>query len=103
MKVFQSLYYRVVVKRNFVCSITRMDMLGDGHELMVSNLDAGNALAANYKRNGSIDGEYCFADYEQAKSFSLLCLDFVAKQARHLSGQVERLNQGEEFRSNSAA
>ncbi len=40
-------------------------------------LEVGSALAANFARDGRIDGQYAFADRESARTFALVCLGFT--------------------------
>ncbi len=89
--------YKVLIRHNLVQQIVHLNSLEPGCKILESNLEAGTAIAQNNVANGCIDGEYCFTDYEQAKSFAILSLDFVDKTVEAMSADIERLNSGEEY------
>ena len=70
--------YRVTVKHNLVCAVERV--AAAAHiDVPDSKLEVSTQLARNHQENGCLDGQYYFSDPEQARTFSVLCLDFVAK------------------------
>ncbi len=70
--------YRVVVRHNVVCAITRVDS-AHGANVTRTKLEVSTQLARNNQENGCIDGDYLFDDANMAKSFAILSLDYVKR------------------------
>ena len=66
-----------------------------------SRLAVSTELARNHQQNGRIDGCYRFDDPERARSFALLALDFIKRTLDKRIEQIERLDTGAEYDSNS--
>jgi len=90
-------YYRVVIRNNLVCSIDRLEHLNSRQRLLATNLEAGAAIARHNLENGRIDGEYCFGEFEQAKAFAMLSLEFIEKSIEAKLTILKRLDYDEEF------
>ncbi len=68
--------WHVTVKGNLVCAIEPAPPGADA-AAGGTPLEIGSALAANFARQGCIDGSYAFADREGARTFAQLCLGFA--------------------------
>ena len=91
------MYYKVVIQSNLVRAITHKKRLECDDTLLESNLDAGIALASNNRVNACIDGDYWFRDFEQAKSFAILSLDFVDRQIESRTKAIQSLSADEQY------
>ena len=80
----------VTVKGNLVCVIEPA-AAGALSASAATPLEVGSALAANFARNGCIDGDYVLPDRESARTFALLCLGFSKALLERRLGFVERL------------
>ena len=70
--------YRVLVSQNLVTAVDLIEGKNvDG--IASENLEVALKLAENYRKKGTIDGEYFFSGIHRAKDFSLLALDFIKK------------------------
>ena len=79
---------RVTVRHNLVCAVERVP--AEAHIVVPdSRLEVSTQLARNHQENGCLDGEYYFSDPEQAKTFSLLCLDFARKLTERATTSLE--------------
>jgi hypothetical protein len=81
--------FRVTVKHNLVCAVERVPP-DAGIEIPDSKLEVSTQVARNHQANGCLDGQYYFSDAEQAKNFSLLCLDFVNKLVERAIKTLEK-------------
>jgi hypothetical protein len=69
--------FRVEVSMNLVRAIVPHDLQPGETVVAASKLEVGTQAALNFKRNGSLDGTYFFADLAQARTFARLCLEFI--------------------------
>ena len=88
--------FEVVVRHNAVQAIRRVPRTPDMH-VPESNLEVTSELARNHRRNGCIDGCYRFDEFERARSFAVLALDFVKRMLEKCIEQIEALDTGAEF------
>ena len=88
--------FEVVVHHNAVQAIRRVARTRDMH-VPGSNLEVTSALARNHQRHGCIDGCYRFDEFERARSFAVLALDFVKRMLEKRIEQIEALDTGAEF------
>ena len=95
------MYYRVVVRHNLVEAVRRQKNLGENQTLLVTNLDAGAELSRNNQQNACIDGDYWFDDFEQAKAFASICMDFVNKVLEKRLDAIDRLEFDSEYFADS--
>lgn len=85
----------VTVEGNLVCAIEpAVAGAGAGPAAGGTPLEVGSALAANFARNGCIDGGYAFADREGARTFARLCLGFSKALLERRLEIIERLPVG---------
>jgi len=91
------MYFAVEVRHNIVQAIRRLDALSDDQRVLHTNLDSGTELSRIYRETGSIDSQYVFDDFERAKAFASISMDFVKKLIDHRAEQIERLESGDEF------
>ena len=80
---------RVSVKHNLVCAIERVPA-DENIVIPDSKLAVSTQLARNHQENGCLDGKYYFSDPEQAKTFSILCLDFAKKLTERAIDTLEK-------------
>ena len=95
------MYYRVRVRHNLVEEIRHQESLADPQNLLESNLEAGTLLSQNFRQSGSVDGDYLFNDFERAKLFASVCMDFVMKLLESRVSRIDRLNHDEEYIADS--
>ena len=57
--------------------------LSESQFLLSTNLDAGELLTRNFQISGCIDSDYIFDDYERAKTFASISMDFIRKLIDH--------------------
>ena len=88
--------FEVVVRHNAVQAIRRVPCAPDMH-VPASNLEVTSDLARNHQRHGCIDGRYRFDEFERARSFAVLALDFVKRMLEQRIEQIEALDTGAEF------
>ena len=93
---------RVRISGNLVVSIEPAPEVPLG-SVPDSRLAIGTRLAANYQRNGSLDGDYLFLESEQARSFAVIALDFTRRLAERDIERIEQwdFNRGEGWRIDS--
>ena len=70
--------YKVTVRHNLVGSVEQIEVEA-GADIPQDNLEVTLQLAENFRRNGSIDGDYLFASVHRAKDFALVALDFIKR------------------------
>jgi hypothetical protein len=85
--------WAVTVRGNLVCGIERAaaDALSAN---AATPLEVGSALAANFARNGCIDGSYLLTDRGSARTFAMLCLTFSKALVERRLGVIEQLPAG---------
>ena len=88
--------FEVVVRHNAVEAIRRVPRAPD-MRVPASNLEVTSDLARNHQRHGCIDGCYRFGEFERARSFAVLALDFVKRMLEKRIEQIEALDTGAEF------
>ena len=88
--------FEVVVRHNAVQTIRRVPRAPD-MRVPESNLEVTSELARNHQRHGCIDGCYRFDEFERARSFAVLALDFVKRVFEKRIEQIEALDTGTEF------
>ena len=88
--------FEVVVRHDAVQAIRRMPR-APGMHVPGSNLEVTSELARNHQRYGCIDGCYRFDEFERARSFAVLALDFVKRVLEQRIEQIEALDTGAEF------
>ena len=88
--------YEVVVRHNLVRTMRRVARTAD-MRVAATRLEVSSELAANHQANGCIDGSYRFRDAEQARSFALLSLGFVARLLERRQQSIERMDTGAGF------
>ena len=88
--------FEVTVRHNLVQSIHRAPRTPDMH-VPASRLEVSTELATNHQRNQCIDGVYRFEDAEQARSFSVLALDFVNRIIERRLQTIQAPDSGAEF------
>ena len=94
--------FEVVVRHNAVLAIRRVPRAPD-MRVPASNLEVTSDLAHNHQRNGCIDGCYRFDEFERARSFAVLALDFVKRMIEKRVEQIEALDTGAEFAAHEHA
>ena len=88
--------FEVIVRHNAAQAIRRVPRAADMH-VPESNLQVTSQLARNHQRHGYIDGCYRFDEFERARSFAVLALDFVKRMLEKRIEQIEALDTGAEF------
>ena len=88
--------YEVTIRGNLVQSI-HATSAHDVIDVPDSPLAVTSELATNHQRTGSIDGRYRFHDPEQARTFSLLAMDFVKRLLDRRISEIEALDTGEDY------
>ena len=88
--------FEVVVHGNAVQAIRTVPRTPDMH-VPESNLEVTSELARNHQHHGCIDGCYRFGEFERARSFAVLALDFVKRMIEQRIEQIEALDTGAEF------
>ena len=88
--------FEVVVRHNAVQAIRGVPRAPD-MRVPESNLEVTSELARNHQRHGCIDGCYRFDEFERARSFAVLALDFVKRMLEKRIEQIEGLDTGAEF------
>lgn len=81
----------VSVEGNLVTSIERKAALS---EPPGTPLEVGTQLATNFRETGRLDGSYVFAEAEGARSFGVLCLQFMKNLVEQRTRLVEALPAG---------
>ena len=86
----------VTVEHNLVSAIMRApgDSAGAVPE---TTLEVGTELAANYRRNGCLDGKYRFRNAQRARIFATLCLEFMQALTERRLAAVKVLRSDEDF------
>ena len=92
----RSSVFEVIVRHNAVQAIRRLSRTPD-MRVPESNLEVTSELARNHQHHGCIDGCYRFDDFERARSFAVLALDFVKRMLDKRIEQIEALDTGAEF------
>jgi hypothetical protein len=67
-----------------------------------SRLEVSTELASNNQRNQCIDGVYRFDDAEQARSFSVLALDFINRIIQRRLQAIQSLDTGAGYDADAA-
>ena len=88
--------FEVIARHNTVQEIRRVSRTPDMH-VPASNLEVTSDLARNHQRHGCIDGCYRFDEFERARSFAVLALDFVKRLLEKRIEQIESLDTGAEL------
>ena len=96
-----NMVFEVTVLHNLVTSISKVARRPDMH-VPASRLEISTELASNHRRNRCIDGVYRFDDAEQARSFSILALDFVSRILDRRLQNIQALDTGAEFDADAA-
>lgn len=86
-------HYVVVVRANLVEAIERREGEPEG-PIPETPLAVSTELAANHRRNATLDGRYLFASAQNARVFAALCLDFTRAVAERRREAVDRLPAG---------
>ena len=82
----------VWVEGNLVTSIERTGPLSN--EPPGTPLEVGTQLATNFRETGRLDGSYVFADPDGARSFGVLCLQFMKNLVEQRTRLIEGLPAG---------
>ena len=82
----------VSVDGNLVTSIERMAPLSN--EPPGTPLEVGTQLASNFRETGRLDGSYVFANADGARSFGVLCLQFMKNLVEQRCRLIEALPAG---------
>ena len=82
----------VWVEGNLVASIERTGPLSN--EPLGTPLEVGTQLATNFRETGRLDGSYVFADADGARSFGVLCLQFMKNLVEQRTRLIEGLPAG---------
>ena len=91
-----NMVFEVVVRHNAVLAIRRVPRKPNMH-VPASNLEVTSELARNHQRHGCIDGCYRLDEFERARSFAVLALDFVKRMLEKRIEEIESLDTGAEF------
>lgn len=91
----------VIVEHNLVTAIARASGGGAG-AVPETTLEVGTELAANYRRNGCLDGQYLFRNAQRARIFATLCLEFTQALTERRLAVVKALRSDEEFHAGDA-
>ncbi len=91
------MYFAVTVHHNIVQEIRRYETLPNGQRVLHTNLDSGTELSRIYRQTGSIDSQYIFDDFERAKTFASMSMDFVRKLIDQRVEKIDRLESRDEF------
>lgn len=94
--------FEVIVRHNAVEAIRKVARTPDMH-VPESNLGVTSELARNHQRHGCIDGCYRFGEFERARSFAVLALDFVKRMLGKRIEEIEALDTGDEFEAGQRA
>jgi hypothetical protein len=91
----------VTVEHNLVSAIMRAP--GDSAGAVPdTTLEVGTELAANYRRNGCLDGKYRFRNAQRARIFATLCLEFTQALTERRLAAVKAMRSDEEFHAGDA-
>ena len=91
----------VVVEHNLVVTLARAEP-GVAVPAMQTKLEVATALAANFQRNGCLDGCYHFAGAERARVFATLCLEFTQALVERRLAALKTLAVGGELHAGDA-
>lgn len=86
----------VTVEHNLVSAIMRAPGASAG-AIPETTLEVGTELAANYRRNGCLDGEYRFRNAQRSRIFATLCLEFMQALTERRLATVKALRSDEEW------
>jgi hypothetical protein len=90
--------YVVTVEHNLVAAIDRVPEGASG-DVPETPLEVGTELAANYRRNGCLDGRYAFRSPQRARVFATLCLEFAQALVERRLARVKALRADEGYRA----
>jgi hypothetical protein len=93
--------YVVTVEHNLVSAIARVPE-GSVGAVPETTLEVGTELAANYRRDGCLDGRYLFRSAQRARIFATLCLEFTQALIERRLTVVKALRADEEFDARAA-
>ena len=88
--------FEVIVRHNAVQAIRRVARTPDMH-VPESNLEVTSELARNHQCHDCIDGCYRFGEFERARNFAVLALDFAKRMLGKRIEEIEALDTGDEF------